>query len=49
MTCNGEFLQKDPEEAIEFLNDLTKKCQTWIGPSAIDRTHKTQPTRIYHI
>lgn len=28
MMCNGEFLQKDPDEAIEYLNELAKKAHT---------------------
>ncbi|EXC12513.1 hypothetical protein L484_012325 [Morus notabilis] len=28
MMCNGEFLQKDPEEAFEYLNELAEKAHT---------------------
>lgn len=28
MMCNGDFLQKDPEKAIDFLNDLSEKAHT---------------------
>ena len=26
MMCNGEFLQKDPDQAIEYLDDLVEKA-----------------------
>ena len=44
MMCNGEFLQKDPDEAIEYLNDLAEKAHTWTGPNAIDSTDRTRST-----
>lgn len=28
MMCKGEFLQKDPDEAIEYLNELAEKAHT---------------------
>ncbi|XP_022856962.1 uncharacterized protein LOC111378029 [Olea europaea var. sylvestris] len=27
--CNGEFLDKDPDEALEFLDHLTENSQSW--------------------
>ncbi|GKU94734.1 hypothetical protein SLEP1_g8180 [Rubroshorea leprosula] len=36
MMCNGEFLHKDPEEAIDYLNELAEKAHTWTGPSATE-------------
>ena len=44
MMCNGEFLQKDPDEAIEYLNDLDEKAHPWTGPNAIDSTDRTRST-----
>ena len=29
MVCNGEFLQKDPDEAFDYLDDLAEKSHTW--------------------
>jgi hypothetical protein len=43
MMCNGEFLQKDPDEAIEYLNDLAEKAHTWTGPSATESTNRSKP------
>ncbi|KAL5563506.1 hypothetical protein UlMin_033253 [Ulmus minor] len=47
--CNGEFLHKDPDEAIDFLDDLSEKAHTWTGPNAIESTKKTQTARIYQL
>ena len=43
MMCNREFLQKDPEEAFEYLNELAEKSHTWTGLSATDSTNKSRP------
>uniref|UniRef100_A0A2N9EJX0 Reverse transcriptase domain-containing protein n=1 Tax=Fagus sylvatica TaxID=28930 RepID=A0A2N9EJX0_FAGSY len=43
MMCNGEFLQKDPDEAIEYLIHLAEKAHTWTGPSAIESTNWSRP------
>uniref|UniRef100_A0A2N9J3X5 Reverse transcriptase domain-containing protein n=1 Tax=Fagus sylvatica TaxID=28930 RepID=A0A2N9J3X5_FAGSY len=43
MMCNGEFLQKDPDEAIEYLIHLAEKAHTWTGPSAIESTNRSRP------
>ena len=32
MVCNGEFLQKDPDEAFDYLDDLAEKSYTWADP-----------------
>ncbi|KAL5569788.1 hypothetical protein UlMin_026363 [Ulmus minor] len=47
--CNGEFLHKDPNEAIDFLDDLSEKAHTWTGPNAIESTNKTQTAGIYQL
>ena len=39
MMCNGEFLQKGPDEAIKYLNDLAKKAHTWIEPNSVESTN----------
>ena len=49
MLCNGEFLQKDPEEAFEYLNELAEKSHTWTGPSATDSTSRSRPAGIYQL
>uniref|UniRef100_A0A2N9GBZ9 Retrotransposon gag domain-containing protein n=1 Tax=Fagus sylvatica TaxID=28930 RepID=A0A2N9GBZ9_FAGSY len=42
MMCNGEFLQKDPDEAIEYLIHLVEKAHTWTGPSATESTNQSR-------
>ncbi|XP_024027264.1 uncharacterized protein LOC112093315 [Morus notabilis] len=49
MMCNGEFLQNDPEEAFEYLNELAKKAHTWTGLSATDSTNRSRPVGIYQL
>ena len=46
--CNGEFLQKDPEEAFKYFNELAKKSHTWTGLSATDSTNRSRP-EIYQL
>ena len=43
MMCNREFLQKDPNEAIEYLNDLVEKAHTWTGPNSVQSTNRSRP------
>ncbi|KAJ0078374.1 hypothetical protein Patl1_36933 [Pistacia atlantica] len=47
--CNGDFLHKDPDEAIDFLDDLSKKACTWTGPNALESTKRNQNTGIYQL
>lgn len=55
MMYNGDFLQKDLDEAIGYLDDLTEKAHTWTGPSATESTNRSRPasnptsTCIYHL
>ena len=41
--CNGKFLQKNPDETIEYLNEFAKKTHTWTGPSATESTNRSWP------
>ena len=49
MMCNGDFLSKDPDDAIEYLNELAEKAHTWTGPSATDSTNRTKPSGVYQL
>ena len=40
MMCNEKFLHKDPNEAIDYLNELAEKAHTWTGPNATDNTNR---------
>ena len=43
MMCNREFLQKDPNEAIEYLNDLVEKAHTLTEPNSVESTNQSRP------
>ncbi|KAL5762934.1 hypothetical protein ACOSP7_019198 [Xanthoceras sorbifolium] len=49
MMCNGDFLLKDPDEAIDYLNDLAEKAHTWTGPSIADSTNRSKAGGIYYL
>ncbi|KAL5827957.1 hypothetical protein ACOSQ3_019799 [Xanthoceras sorbifolium] len=49
MMCNGDFLLKDPDEAIDYLNDLAEKAHTWTGPSIADGTNRLKAGGIYYL
>ncbi|XP_024022405.1 uncharacterized protein LOC112091898 [Morus notabilis] len=49
MMCNEDFLQKDPDEAIEYLNELAEKAHTWIGPSATESTSRSRVVGVYQL
>ncbi|EXC32402.1 hypothetical protein L484_001628 [Morus notabilis] len=49
MMCNRDFLQKDPDEAIEYLNELAEKAHTWTGPSATESTSRSRPVGVYQL
>ena len=41
--CNGEFMNKDPEEAWDYLDMLAENAQTWDTSNKIERP-KITPT-----
>lgn len=43
MMCNGQFLQKDPEEAVDFLEEIAEKAHTWTGPNGLDSAGNLKP------
>ncbi|KAJ0008379.1 hypothetical protein Pint_30583 [Pistacia integerrima] len=47
--CNGDFLHKDPDVAIDFLDDLSEKAHTWTGPNALESTRRNQTAGIYQL
>lgn len=42
--CNGNFMKKDPDEAIEFLNEIAEKAHQWSGPSQLESTDRSKPS-----
>ncbi|KAJ0021256.1 hypothetical protein Pint_31382 [Pistacia integerrima] len=47
--CNGYFLHKYPDVAIDFLDDLSEKAHTWTGPNALESTRRNQTAGIYQL
>ena len=47
--CNGAFLQKEPKEAIDFLDDISEKSLNWNGSSALDSTNRNLSVGIYQL
>ena len=43
MMCNGEFSDKDPEEALEFLDLLAENAQNWDTAGTYEAPSKAQP------
>ena len=42
LSCGGDFLQKEPEDAMDYLDEIVENSNTWIGPSLLDSTDKTR-------
>ena len=47
--CKRAFLQKEHEEATDFLDDISKKSLNWNGSSALDSTNRNLPAGIYQL
>ena len=47
--CNVAFLQKEPEQAIDLLDDISKKSLNWNGSSAFDSTNRNLLAGIYQL
>ncbi|XP_030939796.1 uncharacterized protein LOC115964674 [Quercus lobata] len=42
LSCGGDFLQKEPEDAMEYLDEIVENSNTWTGPSPMDSTERTR-------
>ena len=42
LSCEGDFLQKKPEDAMDYLDEIAENSNTWIGPSLMDSTNRTR-------
>jgi hypothetical protein len=42
VACGGEFLQKEPEDAMDYLDEIAKNSNTWNGPSPLDSTYRNK-------
>ena len=45
MMCNGEFLDKDPEDAWDYFDQLAKNAQSWDNT---DQSNKTKASSSSH-
>lgn len=41
-SCEGDFLQKEPEDAMDYLNEIAKNSNTWTRHSPMDFTDRTK-------
>jgi hypothetical protein len=42
VACGGEFLQKEPEDAMDYLDEIAKNSNTWNRPSPLDSTNQNR-------
>ena len=51
--CNGQFRDKDPDEAMNYLDLLAENARNWDTTSTYEASDKTQPFTtnkgIYHL
>ena len=42
LSCGWDFLQKEPEDAMDYLDEIAENSNTWTGPSSMDSTDRTR-------
>uniref|UniRef100_A0A2N9H028 RNA-directed DNA polymerase n=1 Tax=Fagus sylvatica TaxID=28930 RepID=A0A2N9H028_FAGSY len=42
IACGGEFLQKEPENAMDYLDEIAENSNTWNEPSPLDSTDRNR-------
>jgi hypothetical protein len=42
LSCGGGFLQKEPEDAMDYLDEIAENSNTWNGPSPLDSTDRNR-------
>uniref|UniRef100_A0A2N9GSS3 Retrotransposon gag domain-containing protein n=1 Tax=Fagus sylvatica TaxID=28930 RepID=A0A2N9GSS3_FAGSY len=42
VACGGGFLQKEPEDAMDYLDEIAENSNTWNGPSPLDSTDQNR-------
>ena len=42
LSCGGDFLQKEPEDAMDYHDEKAENSNTWIGHSPMDSTNRTR-------
>ena len=46
LSYRGDYLQKEPEDAMDYLDEIAENSNTWIGPSPMDSTDGTRTNTI---
>ena len=42
VACGGGFLKKEPEDAMDYLDEIAENSNTWNGPSPLDSTDRNK-------
>ncbi|KAM1013894.1 hypothetical protein TB2_043792 [Malus domestica] len=42
--CNGEFMSKEHDDALEFLDQIAKKTHQWKGPNLLKSIDRSRPS-----
>ena len=42
LSCEGDILQKEPKDAMNYLDEIVENSNTWIGPSPMDSIDRTR-------
>ena len=42
LSCGGDFLQKEPKDAMDYLDEIAENSNTWTRPSPMDSTDRTR-------
>jgi hypothetical protein len=46
LSCGGGFLQKEPEDAIDYLDEIAENTNTWTGRNPLDSTNRNKSSTI---
>ncbi|KAM1216759.1 hypothetical protein ACFX2J_013004 [Malus domestica] len=42
--CNGEFMSKEPDDALKFLDQIAKKTHQWKGLNPLESIDRSKPS-----
>ena len=42
VACGSEFLQNEPEDALDYLDEIAENSNTWNGRSPLDSTNRNR-------
>ncbi|CAL9003106.1 unnamed protein product [Prunus brigantina] len=40
--CNGKFMQKDPDDALEFLDEIAENAHQWTALNLVETTNRSR-------